>query len=70
MAKLDVNLEKDAEAAAILEDLVKGAPNWMDAHWALATAYYGLNRPEDGKRERLIAQQLKLRQLDNAPNSK
>jgi tetratricopeptide (TPR) repeat protein len=70
MAKLDVILEKNAEAAAVLEDLVKAAPNWMDAHWTLATAYYGLNRPEDGKRERMIAQGLKLRQQDNPPDSK
>ena len=70
MAKLNVSMEKNAEAAAVLEDLIKAAPNWMEAHWALAAAYYGLNRPDDGKRERLIAQKLKLRQLDNAQDSK
>jgi len=70
MAKLNVSMEKNAEAAAVLEDLIRAAPNWMEAHWALAAAYYGLNRPDDGKRERLIAQKLKLRQLDNAQDSK
>jgi tetratricopeptide (TPR) repeat protein len=70
MAKLNVSMEKNAEAAAVLEDLIKAAPNWMEAHWALSTAYYGLHRPDDGKRERLIAQELKLHQQDNAPDAK
>jgi tetratricopeptide (TPR) repeat protein len=70
MAKLNVSTEKDAEAAAVLEDLIKAAPDWMEAHWALSTAYYGLNRPEDGRRERMIAQELKLRQQDNPPIAK
>jgi hypothetical protein len=42
----------------------------MDAHWELATAYLELNRPEDGKRERKIAQELKARQLEHEPDSK
>ena len=70
MAKLNVSMERNAEAAAVLEDLIKGKPDWMEAHWALSTAYYGLNRPEDGRRERTIAQELKLRQLDNASIAK
>jgi protein O-GlcNAc transferase len=61
MAKLDELSSRYAEAAAILEELVKAEPNWMDAHWELASAYYELNRPEDGKRERTIAQDLRAK---------
>jgi hypothetical protein len=42
----------------------------MEAHWALATAYLDLNRPEDGKRERMIAQELKTRQEKDASDPK
>jgi Tfp pilus assembly protein PilF len=66
MAKLDETDGKYAEAEVILEDLVKAEPNWMDAHWELATAYLELDRPEDGKRERIIAQELKLRHQQKA----
>ena len=66
MAKLDEIEGRYAEAAATLEDLVKAEPGWIDAHWELAAAYLELNRPEDGKRERMIAQQLKARHQQNA----
>jgi tetratricopeptide (TPR) repeat protein len=59
MAKLNNATGRFAEAAPVLEDLAKANPTWLDAHWELATAYFGLNRPEDGKRERQIAQKLR-----------
>ncbi|MGD0629514.1 MAG: tetratricopeptide repeat protein [Terracidiphilus sp.] len=67
MAKLDEIEGKYAEAAATLEDLIKAKPDWMEAHWALAAAYLETNRSEDGKRERMIAQQLMGRSGQNAP---
>lgn len=68
MAKLDETTGKYAEAAAVLEDLVKAEPNWLDAHWELANAYAELDRPEDSRRERAIAQQLKDRQQNGQTN--
>jgi len=59
LGKLNEITGKYAEAAAGLEALVKAEPEWMDAHWELANTYFLLDRPEDGKRERMIAQQLK-----------
>jgi tetratricopeptide (TPR) repeat protein len=70
MAKLNEVTGKYAEAAAALEALVKEEPDWMEAHWALATAYMELNRPEDGKRERMIAQQLRFAHQKEEPESK
>jgi len=70
MAKLDEATGRYAEAAAALEDLVKAEPNWMDAHWELATAYLELNRAEDGKRERMIAQELRARHSKQEPDPK
>jgi Flp pilus assembly protein TadD len=70
MAKLDEVTGKYAEAAAVLESLVKDEPNWVDAHWELAAAYIELNRPEDGKRERMIAQQLRFAHQKEEPEPK
>lgn len=65
LAKLHAAMGNYSKAAAILEELVKTEPNWMQAHWDLATAYFELDRPEDGKRERGIAQKLRAH-LQNA----
>jgi tetratricopeptide (TPR) repeat protein len=62
MAKLNDQTGKYAEAAAILEDLTRTDPNWLDAHWLLAAVYAELNRPEDGKRQRAIAHDIELKQ--------
>jgi tetratricopeptide (TPR) repeat protein len=59
MAKLNAATGKYVEAAAALESLVKAEPSYIDAHWTLATVYFNLNRPEDGRRERAIAQELR-----------
>jgi Tfp pilus assembly protein PilF len=66
MAKLDVVTEHYAEAEATLEELVKTEPNWADAHWELASVYTELNRPADGRRERMIAQELRAKALDDS----
>jgi tetratricopeptide (TPR) repeat protein len=70
MAKLNETTGRYAEAAATLEDLVKAEPNWVDAHWELAAAYIELHRAEEGKRERMIAQQLRFAQQKAEPESK
>ena len=70
IAKVNDAMGKYAEAAAILEDLVKAEPNWRDAHWVLANVYSELNRQEDGRRERAIAQQIEARQKLEAPPNK
>jgi len=68
LAKLDIMTDKFAEAAATLEDLEKGDPNWLDPHVELATIYYTLHRPEDGQRERDIVQQIQARQQQAGPH--
>ena len=61
IAKLNDQTGKYAEAAAILEDMVKTDPNWLDPHWLLAGVYSEMNRSGDSKREREIAEQIKIR---------
>jgi len=70
MAKLNNATGRYAEAVATLEDLVKAAPEWLDAHWELVTAYSGLDRIEDAKRERRIMQALRDKQQQPAPDQK
>ena len=45
-------------ATAMLEGIVKEAPTFVEAHVALATAYYRQQRKADGDRERAIVEQL------------
>jgi tetratricopeptide (TPR) repeat protein len=45
-------------ATAMLEAIVKEAPTFVEAHVALATAYYRQQRKADGDRERAIVEQL------------
>jgi hypothetical protein len=42
----------------MLEAIVKEAPSFLEAHVALATAYYRLQRKVDGDRERAIVEKL------------
>jgi predicted Zn-dependent protease len=62
IAKLNDHTGKYAEAAAILEDLTRTDPNWLDAHWLLAAVYTELHRTGDSKKEREIAEQIRIRQ--------
>ena len=50
-----------AEATVLLEAIVKEAPSFIEAHVALATAYYRQQRREDGDRERAIVERLTLK---------
>jgi tetratricopeptide (TPR) repeat protein len=47
-----------ATATGMLEAIVKEAPSFLEAHVALATAYYRLQRKADGDRERAIVERL------------
>lgn len=66
-AKLDSMTGKYAQAAAVLEELEKADPNWIDPHIELAPIYYKLHRPEDGQRERDIVQQIEAKQQKAGP---
>ncbi len=46
------------KAVAMLEGIVKEAPSFVEAHVALATAYYRLQRKADGDQERAIVERL------------
>jgi tetratricopeptide (TPR) repeat protein len=48
----------DKRAAQLLEALVKDHPEYTEAHRTLATIYFRLKRPDDGRRERQIAAQM------------
>jgi len=47
-----------ANATAMLEAIVKESPTFVEAHVALATAYYRQQRKADGDRERALVEQL------------
>lgn len=50
---------RDTEAATLqLEAIVKEAPTFLEAHVALATAYYRQQRKSDGDRQRLLVERL------------
>jgi tetratricopeptide (TPR) repeat protein len=49
---------KNEEGIESLEKLVAGAPDFLEGHALLATAYYRVKRKEDGDREREIVQRL------------
>jgi tetratricopeptide (TPR) repeat protein len=48
----------DKRAATLLESLIKDHPEYTEAHRTLATIYFRLGRPEDGRRERRTAEQM------------
>jgi tetratricopeptide (TPR) repeat protein len=49
---------KPEAAQQELEDIVRLAPNFTEAHVSLATVYFRENRREDGNRERAVVQKL------------
>jgi tetratricopeptide (TPR) repeat protein len=60
MAKVKELTGNYAEAATMLEALVKAEPNWLEPHWELSSVYFRLDRQEDGKREREIVKKLQV----------
>jgi Flp pilus assembly protein TadD len=55
------------DAAGILEKVTADDPQWLDPHVELASLYYKLHRPDDGKRERAIVDQLTAEQQQKGP---
>src|SRR3984885_4715358 len=56
-----------ADAAQVLEKLTVDDPKWLEPHVELATLYYKLHRPDDGKRERAIVDKLTAEQQQQGP---
>jgi tetratricopeptide (TPR) repeat protein len=58
LASLRLQTGKIEEAAAMFESIVKDAPDMIDAHVQLATAYNRLKRSADAEREKAIVDRL------------
>jgi tetratricopeptide (TPR) repeat protein len=58
LADLRLQTGRTDEAVVMLEALVKEAPDVVEIHVQLATAYNRLKRPEDARRERAIVDRL------------
>lgn len=58
VAAVDLLTGKIEDARVNLENIVKEAPQFVEAHVSLAGAYYRLKRKADGDREREIVQRL------------
>jgi tetratricopeptide (TPR) repeat protein len=67
MAMWDSTSGQYAEAARILEALVKSNPDWLQPHIELANVYYRLHRPADGAKEREIVAKLNAQQQREGP---
>jgi tetratricopeptide (TPR) repeat protein len=48
----------DKRAAALLESLIKDAPNYAEAHRSLSTIYFRVGRVADGRQERKLAEEI------------
>jgi tetratricopeptide (TPR) repeat protein len=56
-------------AAEELERLVKDDPTWLEPHIELASLYYRLHRPEDGRKERETVDRLTAEQQQKGPGT-
>jgi tetratricopeptide (TPR) repeat protein len=70
MASLKLQTGKTDEAVTLLEAIVKEAPDLIEAHVQLATAYNRLKRPQDAQREREIADRLTAEAQAKQPGAK
>jgi tetratricopeptide (TPR) repeat protein len=70
IATVEVAMGKTEEARTRLEQLVKDAPNFEEAHITLATVYYREKRKADGDREKLIAEKLSAARQAQQPAAK
>lgn len=64
---IHVGQGKVAEALPELEQLVKDAPDFVEAHVILATVYYRLKRKADGDREQAIVNKLNTERQAKQP---
>jgi len=46
----------DRRAAALLEELIKRMPDYIEVHRSLSTIYFRLGRVEEGRQEKKIAE--------------
>ncbi|MHB1794737.1 MAG: tetratricopeptide repeat protein [Acidobacteriaceae bacterium] len=58
IASVELAQGRVQDATHDLESLVKDSPNFLQAHWYLATAYFQEDRRADGERERAISGKL------------
>lgn len=70
VANVNLALGRTVEAQRLLEDVVKQAPEFVEAHVSLATVYYRLKRKADGDRERAIILKLNAERQAQAPGAK
>ena len=57
-ARLCSDQGDDTRSVTLLEALIKDHPEYTEAHRSLATIYFRLGRPDDGRRERKVAEQM------------
>jgi tetratricopeptide (TPR) repeat protein len=69
MASIDVAQGKLNEALPALEQLVKDAADFVEAHVMLATVYYRMRRKADGDREQAIVNKLNAERQAKQPGS-
>jgi tetratricopeptide (TPR) repeat protein len=65
IAALALAQQEVARATAMLEAIVEEAPSFVQAHVALATAYYRQQRKADGDRHRALVEQLNQQKEDH-----
>ena len=70
LASLRLQTGKTEEALGMLEAIVKDAPEIVEVHVMLATAYNRLNRKEDAERERVIVDRLNAEAQAKQPGAK
>jgi tetratricopeptide (TPR) repeat protein len=69
IASIDVAQGKLNEALTALEQLVKDAPDFIEAHVMLATVYYRMRRKADGDREQSIVNKLNAERQAKQPGT-
>jgi tetratricopeptide (TPR) repeat protein len=69
LASIDVAQGKLNEALPLLEQLVKDAADFVEAHVMLATVYYRMRRKADGDREQAIVNKLNAERQAKQPGA-
>ncbi|MBC8167092.1 MAG: tetratricopeptide repeat protein [Bryobacteraceae bacterium] len=62
LASLEFSKGNIQGAIPMLEEVTREAPDFVEAHITLATAYYRAKRKEDGDRERALVDQINAKQ--------
>lgn len=69
LGSLYTTMGRPGEARALLEDVVKEYPDFIEARVLLASVYYRLNRKADGDRQREIVERLNAEQQSKQPGA-